>query len=332
MTTASTTDIGTALSDFQERLRPFDLADDVALTTVNDEGPSPVPIRGTPDLGEVLEADLLINFFYLAPANFVKRFRRSVLVDLDPGLLQIWISRGEINVAPHDLYFTIGETIGTRSARFPDCGLAWRYIAPPVFLPAWPVVRVDSPAPYTTVTGWWDQWMELDGEMFSNEKRSVFLKYLQLARQIPQEIELCIILDEFTRSTDRLILEEHGWKVRDARDICATPERFRDYIQTSSGEFTCARPSCGRLSTTWVSDRTLCYLASGKPAIVEDPAPSRYAAEGGLLRFKTLEQAIASFDVVKSDYERHCRLAREIAEDYFDAEKVARHLLERALS
>ena len=330
MTGGSTRDIEAAITNFRDRLRPLDLADNVVLTALKDNELLPIPIRGTPDLGDVLQADLLINFFYAAPATFVKRFRRSVLIDLDPGLLQIWMSRGQINVAPHDLYFTIGETVGTSSARFPDCGLRWQYIAPPVFLPAWPVVRADSSAPYTTVTGWWDKWMEVDGEMFSNEKRSAFLRYLQLAPQVPRKLELCIILDEFTRSTDRLTLEQHGWNVRDARDICATPERFRDYVQKSWGEFTCARPSCGRLSSTWVSDRTLCYLASGKPAVVEYTAPSRYSAEGGLFRFKTPEQALSSFDAIESDYERHCHLAREIAEEYFDAKKVAQHVLEQA--
>ena len=330
MTDGSTRDIETAITDIRDRLRPLDLADDVVLTALKDNELLPIPIRGAPDLDDALQADLLINFFYAAPATFVKRFQRSVLIDLDPGQLQIWMSRGQINVAPHDLYFTIGETVGTSSARFPDCGLRWQYIAPPVFLPAWPVVRADSSAPYTTVTGWWDKWMEVDGEMFSNEKRSAFLRYLQLAPQVPRKLELCIILDEFTRSTDRLTLEQHGWNVRDARDICTAPERFRDYVQKSWGEFTCARPSCSRLSSAWVSDRTLCYLASGKPAVVEYTAPSRYSAEGGLFRFKTPEQALSSFNAIESDYERHCHLAREIAEEYFDAKKVAQHVVEQA--
>jgi hypothetical protein len=74
----------------------------------------------------------------------------------------------------------------------------------------------------------------------------------------------------------------------------------------------------------------LCYLASGKPAVVEYTAPSRYSAEGGLFRFKTPEQALSSFDAIESDYERHCHLAREIAEEYFDAKKIAQHVLEPA--
>ena len=138
MTGGSTRDIEAAITNFRDRLRPLDLADNVVLTALKDNELLPIPIRGTPDLGDVLQADLLINFLYAAPATFVKRFRRSVLIDLDPGLLQIWMSRGQINVAPHDLYFTIGETVGTSSARFPDCGLRWQDIAPPCFSPHGP--------------------------------------------------------------------------------------------------------------------------------------------------------------------------------------------------
>jgi hypothetical protein len=325
-------DVEPALTDLRDRLRPLDLADNLVLTAFNDEDTVSLPVGGTLDLDDLLKADLLINFLYAAPANFVKRFRRSALIDVDPGLLQIWMSQGQINVAPHDLYFTIGETVGTTSARFPGCGLPWHYIPPPVFLPAWPVVPAGSSARYTTVTGWWDKWMELDGEVFSNEKRSAFLRYLQLPPQVPRELELCVILDKFTCSTDCFTLEQQGWKVRDARDVCATPERFRDYVQKSRGEFACARPSSGRLNSTWVSDRTLCYLATGKPAVVEYTAPSRYAAEGGLFRFQTQEQAVSAFDAIESDYERHCRLARNLAEEYFDATKVAQHVLEQAFA
>ena len=324
-------DIENALADLQDRLRPLGLADDVVVASLHDHGPVALPIDGTPDLAGALEADLLINFLYAAPATFVRRFRRSALVDVDPGLLQTWMSRAQITVAPHDRYFTIGETVGTSSARFPGWGAPWQYTPPPVFLPAWPVVTADASARYTTVTGWWDKWMELDGEMFSNEKRTAFLRYLELPRRVPREMELSIILDEFTLSTDRVLLEQYGWKVREARDLCATPERFREYVQGSRGEFTCARPSAGRLNSTWVSDRTVCYLASGKPAVVEYTAPSRYAPEGGLVRFKTMEEVVAALEAIESDYGRHSRLAREIAEEHFDATKVARSVLERAL-
>jgi hypothetical protein len=165
--------------------------------------------------------------------------------------------------------------------------------------------------------------MELDGEIFSNEKRTAFLGYLDLPHRVSPELELAIILDEFTSSTDRVLLEQHGWKIRDARDVCTTPQVFREYVQRSRGEFTCARPSAGRLRSTWVSDRTVCYLASGKPVVVEYTAPSRYMPEAGLVRFTTPAEATSSIEAVEQDYGHHSRLARAVAEEHFDATKIA---------
>jgi hypothetical protein len=324
-------DIERRLADLRERLRPVDLANDVSVVALENDGPVPLSTDAASALAGALEADLLINFVYAAPATFVRRFRRSALIDVDPGLLQTWMSRGQINVAPHDRYFTIGETVGTGAAHSPDCGISWRYTAPPVFLPAWPVVAADASAAYTTVTGWWDKWMELDGEIFSNEKRTAFLGYLDLPHRVSPELELAIILDEFTSSTDRVLLEQHGWKIRDARDVCTTPQVFREYVQRSRGEFTCARPSAGRLRSTWVSDRTVCYLASGKPVVVEYTAPSRYMPEAGLVRFTTPAEATSSIEAVEQDYGHHSRLARAVAEEHFDATKIARRVLEHAL-
>jgi glycosyltransferase involved in cell wall biosynthesis len=88
-----------------------------------------------------------------------------------------------------------------------------------------------------------------------------------------------------------------------------------------------------RLANAWVSDRTLCYLASGKPAIVQHTGPSRFLPDAeGLFRFRNLDEAARALTAAESDYERHCRQARALAEEYFDARKVLAKLLERALA
>jgi hypothetical protein len=81
-------------------------------------------------------ADLLLNFHYGMDQALLARFRRTALVDIDPGLLQLWMSTGQIQVASHDFWFTIGETVGRPHARFPDCGRAWRRFRPPISLSA----------------------------------------------------------------------------------------------------------------------------------------------------------------------------------------------------
>jgi hypothetical protein len=284
-------------------------------------------------LEEAIGADLLLNQQYGMRADLVCRFRRSALLDIDPGLTQVWLSRNLMQMAPHDVYFTIGETVGQGTARFPDNGLPWQYTPPCVALDWWPVTRATENAAFTTVTHWsMDEWEEEDGQVYSNDKRTGFLPYLELPGITAQPLELALRLGEWDQD-ERISLETRGWRVRDSEAISSTPWDYQRYIQQSRGEFSCVKPSCIRLQNAWISDRTICYLASGKPALVEHTGPSRFLPETeGLIRFRSLEDAAARLDEVAVDYERHCELARALAEEYFDARKVAAAVVERALA
>jgi hypothetical protein len=277
------------------------------------------------------EADVMLDFAYDTPPWALQLFRRTTLVDLDPGLLQLWMSQGKLSISDHDVNMTIGETVGTNEARFPDGGLRWQHTPSPVFLDAWPATA-PSDGPYTTVTNWWGDWIELDGEAVCNDKRSAFLAYAQLPARSGRPLEMAVTLDDYTAETDVPELERGGWTVRDGWDVCPTPEAYHDYIQGSRAEFSCAKPSCALLANAWISDRTLCYLASGKPAVVEHTGPSRFLPDGeGLLRFRDMDEAAAAIDAVEADYERHSGLARQLAEEHFDGVKVVRRVLELAL-
>ncbi len=316
----------------KRRLEPYKLAKRLALCSRNGEPLSQTVTESCIDIETAAEADLLLNVAYRIPPHLVERFRRSALLDIDPGLCQIWMSMGQLNVARHDIYFTIGETVGTSVARFPDCGLQWHYTPPAVFLPAWPPTREDATTPYTTVSDWWGEWMDFQGEMYDNSKRITFLEYANLPSQtsVPLELALCLGPDE---NEERLFLEQQGWKIRHAWEVTSTPEQYRAYIQHSRGEFSCAKPSCMHLQNAWISDRTLCYLASGKPAVLQHTGPSRFLPDGaGLFRFHCLEDAARGLDTVDADYEHQSFLARKLAEEYFDAYKVAQSVLERALA
>jgi glycosyltransferase involved in cell wall biosynthesis len=127
-------------------------------------------------------------------------------------------------------------------------------------------------------------------------------------------------------------LHRHGWRLRHARDVAGSPEEFQAYVQHSRGEFSCAKPSCMAFQNAWISDRTLCYLASGRPVVVQDTGPSAYLPHGlGMFRFRSLEEAADALAAVDADYAKHCRAAREIAEACFDARAVLPRLLETAL-
>jgi hypothetical protein len=282
------------------------------------------------NLDTAAEADVLINLWHSLPGWVLRRFRRTALIDTDPGLLQIWMTTGAIRVSPHDTYFTIGETVGTREARFPDCGLRWLHTPPPVFLPEWPAIPPNGGAPYTTVAHWWGGTFEYNGTTFCNEKRVAFLQYLDLPVRTPVQLELAVCLAEHYDEY-RQLMEPKGWRLREAWDVSSTPEDYRAYVQGSRGEFSCAKPAYVTLETAWVSDRTLSYLASGRPAVVQHTGKSRFLPEGeGLFRFRTPEEASAALAAVEADYDRHCRLARALAEEHFDARHVVAKVLERA--
>src|SRR5262245_60009923 len=279
------------------------------------------------------DADLLLNLQYGLHPDVVRRFRRSALIDIDPGLLQIWWSGGHIDVAEYDIYFTIGETVGRPGARFPDAGRQWHYTPPCVALGAWPACSAPPGAPFTTVSHWYeDEWVEDKGGYYRNDKRSGFEPFLDMPRHTAQPLELALCLAD-DEEDDRRGLQERGWRVRHAKSVTSPPWCYQRYVQESRGEFSCVKPSCVRLENAWVSDRTLCYLASGKPAVVQHTGPSRFLPDAeGLFRFRTMDEAVRCLDTVAEDYEHQCRLGRALAEEYFNARKVAKRVLERALA
>jgi hypothetical protein len=278
-------------------------------------------------------ADLLLNFHYGIDPVLLSRFRRTALVDIDPGLLQFWISRGQLSVPRHDYYFTTGETVGTLGALVPDCGLPWLHIRPVVCLERWPYVYDPHAEAFTTVSTWaTSHWVVDDKEGYDNSKNLSFLQLAELPRMTPQVLELALFLRTAKDMEDRQLMESHGWRIRHSREVAGTPEMYQAYIQGSRGEFSCAKASCMKFQNAWISDRTLCYLASGKPVVVQNTGPSAYLPNGkGMFRFSTLGEAADALAVVNADYERHCRAAREIAEAYFDARQVVERILNIAL-
>jgi hypothetical protein len=325
------------------RLERYGLVNCLALYSSTDE---PVPIdltsMGCLDLETATGADLLLEFRYDTPSAVVSRFRRSAVVDLDPGLLQLWVSKGQVSMAPHDFYFTIGETVGQRRSRVPDLGLNWIYTPPCVALDWWPRCEAKPDASFTTVAHWYASGWLTDEEAAPDDKRTGFLPFLEMPLYTNHAIELALDLwpeGTVARATalrlaqQRSRLRRRGWRVVDAHTVAPTPWDYQQYIQRSFGEFSCAKPSCLKLENAWISDRTLCYLASGKPAVVQHTGPSRFLPDSaGLFRFRDIKEASHCIDRVVKDYDNQCKLARNLAEEYFDARKIVSTVLERALS
>lgn len=317
------------IAALKNRLETYGLVNCLALHSCTNEPLLPELTRGSLSLDEAAGADLLLDCRSNTSLQVVKRFRRSALMDLDPGLLQMWISKKLFDITPHDVYFTIGETVGQPGTLVPDLGLTWNYTPPCVALDWWlPCEKRDGR--FTSVAHWYANGGLLDDPML-DDKRTAFLPFLDLPLVTGRDLELA--LDLQPNDDQRSRLEEHGWRVVHAHEIAPTPWDYQRYIQNSVGEFSCAKPSYVKLETAWVSDRTLCYLASGKPAVVQHTGQSRFLPDSaGIFRFRELKEAAECVERVLGDYEHQCKLARNLAEEYFDARKVVANLLERALS
>ncbi len=328
-----------AVATFLARMKRYGLADKCIVYLTHSNRPSPeVPTEYLNMHREEAEAvfekaDLLLNFHYSISPALLKRFRRTALVDIDPGLFQFWISRGQLQVPRHDLNFTTGENVGIPGSKIPDCGLTWIQTRPCVDLEHWPYRFDPSCEGFTTVSSWDSPDWVLDGaEKYENTKRVAFLEFADLPRLTRQHLELALFMKNPRDMKEWKEMEQRGWRIRHTGEVAATPEQYQAYIQQSRGEFSCAKRSCMKFQNAWVSDRSLCYLASGKPVVVQDTGPSMFLPNGeGMFRITTLEQAARAFDVVNSDYEHHCRAARRLAETHFDARRVMANILSSAL-
>jgi hypothetical protein len=324
-----------ALQIFSARMQKFDLQNNFILYNAQENSDHLTYVGRAAEEVEAIfrQTDLLINFHYAAGSNILGRFKRTALVDIDPGLLQFWISHDQLHVQPHDLYFTIGETVGTPRALFPDCGLTWDQIRPIVNLEAWPFTYRPEARAFTSISTWEiEDWIVGENEAYyENSKRINYLRFADLPQNLQQELELALYLTD-NDDDDRNLMEKGGWKIRISREVAGTPEQYQAYIQDSRGEFSVVKPSCIFFQNAWMSDRSLCYLASGKPVVVQNTGPSLYLPDGeGLLRFSTTEEAITAIEAINRSYPHHCKAAREMAEEYFDSQKVLAKLLNRAI-
>jgi hypothetical protein len=316
---------------FDDVISEFGLVGSAAL--VDEHGQ---PVSGLPQ-GELLaiaeEADLLVNVSgNLRAEPLLARFRRRAFVDIDPGFTQFWQATG-LNGAclrGHDVYFTIGENIGHPECPIPTCGIDWQPTRPPVVLGEWPTARSAFDR-FTTVGSWRGPYgpVEFEGRTYGL-KAHEFRKFVDLPMRAGHNFELALAIDP-ADIRDRELLESHGWRLVDPRALAGTPESFRDYVQSSGAEFSVAQGIYVDTESGWFSDRTVRYLASGKPALVQDTGFSRNLPAGeGLIAFNTLEEAVAGAKRIASDYEAHCAAAGELAQEYFDSDAVLSRLLETA--
>jgi hypothetical protein len=278
------------------------------------------------------DARLLIN------AGGVHRFtpeerrgKTALYIDMDPAYTQLRVAGGDRVLAEllgeHDLHFTFGENIGTPRSPIPSGGIAWRPTRQPIALELWPVTPPAVDAPFTTIGTWESPERDVSfrGERYAWSKREEWEAILELPNAAAVS---CAIAMEVRKPRDRERLAAAGWTIHDPIAISRDPLEYQRFLQRSRGEFTTAKDVNVRLRSGWFSDRSACYLASGRPVITQDTAFGDVLPTGeGLLAYRTLDEAVRAVRDVVEDPRRHARAARRLAEDLFAARPVVEGML-----
>ncbi len=286
-------------------------------------------------LSIMAEADLFLNVSgsCLLREEYMS-CRRKVLMDTDPGWNHFvnypkWDNhpgwQGARSYRDHDMFLTYAENIGQRDCLLPDLGLDWKTTRPLVVMDRW---QAEDPAEHwTTVMTWknFKQSIEYQGRTYGT-KEIEFERIKELPGLVPVKLEMAVGGNEAPRGQ----WQKLGWSVIDSHGVSGTPEDYRHYIQSSRGEFSVAKNVYVATRSGWFSCRTVCYLAAGRPAVIQDTGFSRFIPTGeGVLVFNNLEEARAAIVAVEDDYRRHQTAAREMAKKYFSAEVVLTDMFEK---
>jgi hypothetical protein len=282
------------------------------------------------DVAHVADASLMLDVMGFIGSGVSGAPARRAFLDIDPGFGQMWRELGQADILDdYDAFVTIGENINEPWCEIPTCGLEWLTTRQPVVLDEWPAAPRERDV-FTTVASWRGPWdaIEYRGKRYGLRCHE-FRKFFELPRLTGQEFELALDIDPADHD-DRSALEENGWRLVDPRAVAGDPWSYRRYIQGSMAEICVAKNMYVETKSGWFSDRSICYLASGKPVLHQDTGLKHlYPTGEGLIVFSTLDEAAAGVEEIRRNYDRHSKAAREIAEEYFDSDKVLTRLLEK---
>jgi hypothetical protein len=277
-------------------------------------------------------SDLVLN---LAGVNPLRPWLLDVparaLVDEDPAFTQIrhlTDPDARARAAQHTAFFSFGENVGHAISQIPDDGLPWQPTRQPVVLDALDPTPGPRHGKLTTVM-LWESYppREYAGRQYGLKAQS-FDEYLTIPMRSAERFEIAV----GGPTTPRALLASHGWEVRDPLEPTRDPPSYERYVRDSKAEFSVAKHGYVASRSGWFSERSACYLASGRPVVVQDTGFSRWLETGrGVLAFQTLAEALHGLEDLDRRYELHCAAAREVAEANFDARQILPALLEAAL-
>ena len=315
---------------FDEVVQTFGLADRAALLlagTKETVGLSHDALRQW-----AADADVLLNISgMLTDETLVAGIPVRVYLDLDPAFNQLWhaVEGVDMRFEAHTHFVTVGQAIGTPDCAIPACGLVWVHTLPPVVLSHWsPADRIERDA-FTTIGNWRGYGSILHDGIAYGQKAHAFRQFLTLPTLTRESFQVALAIHP-EEKTDLAALRAHGWSLVNPAVVAGTPASYRQFIRSSKAEIGIAKSGYVVSRSGWFSDRSACYLASGRPSVAHDTGFGRSLPTGeGLLAFDTPEGALAAIECVCGHYARHARAARQIAEAYLDSDTVLTTLIDR---
>jgi hypothetical protein len=311
-------------------LRHVGLGDSWAL--LSDDGHSTVGLPRPAVLERLRRAPLLLNVMgFLDDEELLALPARRVFLDIDPGFGQMWRELGLADLFQgHDRYVTIGANVGRPGCAVPDNGIDWLTTSPPVVLEHWPVTPLPPAVRFTSVGSWRGPTgpVEYGGAVYGLRAHE-FRRFFDLPRDTGAMFELALDIDE-AEAPDLAALDAAGWRRIDPRAVAGTPASYRTWIQESSAELMVAKSMYVATRGGWFSDRSVCYLASGRPVLAQDTGlGDLYPVGEGLLTFSSYAEAVEGVQEISGDLPRHAAAARRVAEECFDSDRVLTSLLDR---
>ncbi|MBN2182869.1 MAG: hypothetical protein JW715_13240 [Sedimentisphaerales bacterium] len=286
---------------------------------------------------EIIEsADILINVSgVLAEPQKYRTVKKLVYIDSDPVFTQIKLARGQKDfkklVNLHDIHFSFGESIAY-SKDIPETGYDWLPTRQPIVLSEWRSQKANRDV-FTTVMNWTSfNDVEFNGKIYG-QKDTEFKNFADLPSRVsPAVLEIAINTGK-TRRTPKDMLRHNGWRVVNPDVACHDFKSYKNYIQTSKAEFSVAKNGYVIGQSGWFSCRSGCYLAAGKPVVVQETGFSKILPTGkGIIPFSDMDEAVNGIQQVQAKYQEHSKAAQEIADEYFDSDKVLGNLLEKIMN
>jgi hypothetical protein len=303
-------------------------------TQVYDAGEHVVGVPLERLLAVARDADLLVNISgHVKLDSILESVKRRVYVDEDPVYTQLWCAEygKDLDLAKHEVFFSQGLSIGTRTTPIPDGGIRWHPLLPLLVSERWPVHVDRSCRRFTTIASWGGFGdLCFQGEWYAS-KYAEFQRFAELPRKVDQLLEIAM---RRHRDDDPRIqlLRSNGWILSEGGRI-SDLSAYQAYIAGSRAEIGIAKNAYVKARSGWLGDRAGHYLASGKPVLAQSTGFEQHLPTGrGLLSFSTLDEAVAGVEEINRDYAAHGRAARELAEEYLDYRKVLPSMLDLCTS